>query len=69
MSIYPTYAHRRALDLIFVLVDESNAEDVVGELVTSLSSAQSALKEDMVVKVAILAEKYSTGESVASSDY
>ena len=69
LSIYPTYAHRRALDLIFVLVDESNAEDVVGELVTSLSSAQSALKEDMVVKVAILAEKYSTGESVVSSDY
>ena len=49
-------------------MDESNAEDVVGELVTSLSSAQSALKEDMVVKVAILAEKYSTGETVASSD-
>ena len=54
---------RRALDLIFVLVDESNSEDVVGELVLSLSSAQSALKEDMVVKIAILAEKYSPGQS------
>ena len=54
-------SHRRALDLIFVLVDESNSEEVVGELVLSLSSAQSALKEDMVVKIAILAEKYSPG--------
>jgi hypothetical protein len=44
-----------------VLVDESNSEEVVGELVLSLSSAQSALKEDMVVKIAILAEKYSPG--------
>ena len=50
------------MDLIFVLVDETNSEEVVGELVNSLSSAQAALKEDMVVKIAILAEKYSTGE-------
>ena len=50
-----------ALDLIFVLVDETNSEEVVGELVITLSSAQSALKEDMVVKIAILAEKYSPG--------
>ena len=53
--------YRRALDLIFVLVDETNSEEVVGELVITLSSAQSALKEDMVVKIAILAEKYSPG--------
>jgi AP-2 complex subunit alpha len=52
---------RRALDLIFVLVDETNSEEVVGELVVSLASAQSAIKEDMVVKIAILAEKYSPG--------
>jgi AP-2 complex subunit alpha len=35
---------RRALDLIFVLVDDNNSEEVVGELVSSLSSAQSAIK-------------------------
>jgi AP-2 complex subunit alpha len=29
---------RRALDLIFVLVDETNSEEVVGELVLSLAS-------------------------------
>jgi AP-2 complex subunit alpha len=52
---------RRALDLIFVLVDETNSEEVVGELVLSLASAQSVIKEDMVVKIAILAEKYSPG--------
>lgn len=52
---------RRALDLIFVLVDETNSEEVVGELVASLASAPSAIKEDMVVKIAILAEKYSPG--------
>lgn len=44
-----------------MLVDETNSEEVVGELVITLSSAQSALKEDMVVKIAILAEKYSPG--------
>jgi hypothetical protein len=60
-SPLPLPSPRRALDLIFVLVDESNSEEVVGELVLSLSSAQSALKEDMVVKIAILAEKYSPG--------
>ena len=56
--------YRRALDLIFVLVDENNSEEVVGELVASLASAQSVLKEDMVVKIAILAEKYSSGAYV-----
>lgn len=59
LFLFPSY--RRALDLIFVLVDETNSEEVVGELVITLSSAQSALKEDMVVKIAILAEKYSPG--------
>jgi hypothetical protein len=50
-----------------VLVDETNSEEVVGELVITLSSAQSALKEDMVVKIAILAEKYSPGNLPSSS--
>ena len=48
-------------------MDESNSEEVVGELVASLASAQSALKEDMVVKIAILAEKYSAGAYVLRS--
>jgi hypothetical protein len=52
-----------------VLVDETNSEEVVGELVITLSSAQSALKEDMVVKIAILAEKYSPGNLSPSSSY
>jgi AP-2 complex subunit alpha len=49
---------RRALDLAFVLVDENNAEAVVGELVTCLVSAPTAIKEDLVVKIAILAERF-----------
>lgn len=50
---------RKALGLLYVLADESNAQDIVGELVLNLSSAEAAIKEDMVVKIAIMAEKYS----------
>lgn len=51
---------KRALNLIYVLTDEGNAQDIVGDLVTNLNFADSTLKEDMVVKIAILAEKYTT---------
>lgn len=51
---------KRALDLIFVMTDKNNAEFVVGELVTNLALAENAMKEDFVVKIAILAEKYPT---------
>ena len=50
---------RRALDLLFVMCDETNAETIVDELITYLVSADAAIREQMVLKIAILAEKYS----------
>ena len=49
---------KRALGLIFVLTDKNNAEVLVGELLVILATAESAIKEEMVVKIAILAERY-----------
>lgn len=57
---------KRALNLVYVLTDESNAREIVESLVTNLSMADSSIKEDMVVKIAILAEKFVTGEEKCS---
>jgi len=51
---------RRALDLLFVMCDTDNAERIVDELVAHLALADAAIREEMVLKIAILAEKYAT---------
>jgi AP-2 complex subunit alpha len=51
---------RRALDLLFVMCDTDNAEKIVDELVAHLELADAAIREEMVLKIAILAEKYAT---------
>jgi len=51
---------RRALDLLFVMCDTDNAERIVDELVGHLAQADAAIREEMVLKIAILAEKYAT---------
>merc|ERR1712238_258519 len=51
---------RRALDLLFVMCDTDNAERIVDELVAHLILADAAIREEMVLKIAILAEKYAT---------
>lgn len=51
---------RRALDLLFVMCDTDNAERIVDELVQHLTIADAAIREEMVLKIAILAEKYAT---------
>eukprot|EP00934_Nitzschia_sp_Nitz4_P008342 Nitzschia sp. Nitz4//scaffold55_size114948//11408//14736//NITZ4_003882-RA/size114948-snap-gene-0.166-mRNA-1//1//CDS//3329554473//8332//frame0 len=51
---------RRALDLLFVMCDTDNAERIVDELVAHLVMADAAIREEMVLKIAILAEKYAT---------
>lgn len=51
---------RRALDLLFVMCDSDNAERIVDELVNHLVLADAAIREEMVLKIAILAEKYAT---------
>jgi len=51
---------RRALDLLYSMCDQSNARFTVQELLRSLPSADYSLREEMVLKIAILAEKYAT---------
>ena len=49
---------KRALDLLFVMTDHTNCEGVVGELLVNLASVDATVKDDMVVKIAILSEKF-----------
>ena len=51
---------RKALDLLYVTCDSNNAGEIVGELLEYLSVAEYAIKEDLVVKIAILCEKFAT---------
>jgi len=46
--------------LLFVMCDTDNAERIVDELVAHLVLADAAIREEMVLKIAILAEKYAT---------
>ena len=49
---------RRALDLLYSMCDSDNSELIVGELLRYLRVADYALREEMVLKIAILTEKY-----------
>lgn len=50
---------RRALDLLFSMCDSENALEIVGELLNYLAIAEDAsIREEIVLKAAILAEKY-----------
>lgn len=49
---------RRALDLIFALCDQDSATNVVNELLVYLNENDYTLKEELVLKIAILAEKF-----------
>jgi AP-2 complex subunit alpha len=51
---------RRALDLLFSICDADNALEIVGELVNYLAIADGPIREEIVLKAAILAEKYAT---------
>lgn len=51
---------RRALDLLYSMCDASNAKSTVQELLRTLPTADYSLREEMVLKIAILAEKYAT---------
>ncbi|CAB4064269.1 AP2A [Lepeophtheirus salmonis] len=48
---------QRAVDLLYAMCDRTNAEDIVLEMLTYLESADYSIREEMVLKVAILAEK------------
>ncbi|KAL8614372.1 AP-2 complex subunit alpha-2 [Nucella lapillus] len=49
---------QRAVDLLYAMCDRSNAEEIVGEMLEYLETADYSIREEMVLKVAILAEKY-----------
>jgi AP-2 complex subunit alpha len=49
---------RRALDLLYSMCDVDNSEVIVGELLQYLKVADYALREEMVLKIAVLTEKY-----------
>ncbi|WOO83240.1 AP-2 complex subunit alpha-2 [Vanrija pseudolonga] len=51
---------RRALDLLYSMCDTSNAKEIVGELVRYLQVADYNLREEMVLKIAILTERFAT---------
>jgi AP-2 complex subunit alpha len=51
---------RKGLDLLYSMCDQSNAQPIVGELLQYLQTADFAIREEMVLKIAILTEKYAT---------
>lgn len=51
---------RRGLDLLYSMCDVTNAKVIVSELLKYLQIADYALREEMVLKIAILTEKFAT---------
>mmetsp|Transcript_3951 Transcript_3951/g.14937 ORF Transcript_3951/g.14937 Transcript_3951/m.14937 type:complete len:1073 (-) Transcript_3951:55-3273(-) len=51
---------RRALDLLYSMCNTNNAGQIVGELLDYCALADYAIREELVLKIAILAEKYAT---------
>jgi AP-2 complex subunit alpha len=51
---------RRALDLLYSMCDVDNSEVIVGELLQYLKVADYSLREEMVLKIAVLTEKYAS---------
>ena len=54
---------QRAVDLLYAMCDKTNAEEIVGEMLAYLETADYSIREEMVLKVAILAEKYASDYS------
>lgn len=51
---------QQAVDLLYAMCDKTNAEEIVQEMLAYLETADYSIREEMVLKVAILAEKYAT---------
>jgi AP-2 complex subunit alpha len=51
---------RKGLDLLYSMCDSTNAQPIVNELLKYLQSADFSIREEMVLKIAILTEKYAT---------
>ncbi|EEC03414.1 AP-2 complex subunit alpha-1, putative [Ixodes scapularis] len=51
---------QKAVDLLYAMCDRTNAQLIVAEMLAYLETADYAIREEMVLKVAILAEKYAS---------
>ena len=51
---------RQGLDLLYSMCDQTNSQKIVHELLKYLQTADYAIREEMVLKIAILTEKYAT---------
>ena len=51
---------RKGLDLLYSMCDSTNSQPIVNELLKYLQGADYAIREEMVLKIAILTEKYAT---------
>jgi len=51
---------RRALDLLYCMCDSTNSRKIVSELLQYLVTADFAIREELVLKIAILAERFAT---------
>ncbi|XP_029107957.1 AP-2 complex subunit alpha-2 isoform X2 [Scleropages formosus] len=54
---------QRAVDLLYAMCDRSNAQQIVAEMLNYLETADYSIREEIVLKVAILAEKYAVDYS------
>jgi len=52
---------RRALDLLYKMCDKESAQSIIDSLLEYLNEANVAIKEETVLKIAILAERFLTG--------
>ncbi|XP_077995107.1 AP-2 complex subunit alpha-2-like [Glandiceps talaboti] len=51
---------QRAVDLLYAMCDRGNVEEIVSEMLSYLETADYSIREEMVLKVAILAEKFAS---------
>lgn len=51
---------RRGLDLLYSICDSQNAKEIVDDLIRYLRTSEYAMREETVLKIAILVEKYTT---------
>ena len=54
---------RRALDLLYCMCDGTNAKPIVDELIQFLSVSDYDLREEMILKIAILTERFAMDPS------
>ena len=54
---------RRALDLVYAMCDTATVKETVSELLNYLDNADDHIKEELVLKIAILSERFASDNS------